>query len=156
MWKKVVEWSRPQIIIWHTHIACWIPKATDTHSEYVILIAFPLQQWLQGCSSVLRYTYPACLVLYIFYGRWMREYFSSLFHTICWFFIVGEVNFGRWNVWGRRPMFVFNLSWVKDLWKYCRVAWNDNYSTPTITVFVERDLVYSELRSWAWLSSQDR
>jgi len=27
------------------HIACWIPKATNTLSEYVILIAFPLQQW---------------------------------------------------------------------------------------------------------------
>jgi len=26
--------------------ACWITKATDTHSEYVILIAFPLQQYL--------------------------------------------------------------------------------------------------------------
>jgi hypothetical protein len=25
--------------------ACWITKATDTHSEYVILIAFPRQQW---------------------------------------------------------------------------------------------------------------
>ena len=28
------------------HFARWITKATDTHSEYVILIAFPLQQWL--------------------------------------------------------------------------------------------------------------
>ena len=27
-------------------IACWIPKATDTHREYGILIALPLQQWL--------------------------------------------------------------------------------------------------------------
>jgi hypothetical protein len=27
-------------------IACWITKATNTHSEYAILIAFPLQQWL--------------------------------------------------------------------------------------------------------------
>ena len=26
-------------------IACWLPKATNTHSEYVILIALPLQQW---------------------------------------------------------------------------------------------------------------
>ena len=26
--------------------ACCITKATDTHSEYVTLIAFPLQQWL--------------------------------------------------------------------------------------------------------------
>jgi hypothetical protein len=25
-------------------IACWIPKSTDTRSEYVILINFPLQQ----------------------------------------------------------------------------------------------------------------
>jgi len=30
--------------IWHMHIACWIPRATNTHSGYVILIAFPLQQ----------------------------------------------------------------------------------------------------------------
>jgi hypothetical protein len=33
-------------------IACWIPKATDTHSEYVILIVFPMQQWLhEHCLS---------------------------------------------------------------------------------------------------------
>ena len=44
-------------------IACWIPKATDTHSEYVILIAFPQQQLLQERASVLRYTYTARLVL---------------------------------------------------------------------------------------------
>jgi spore cortex formation protein SpoVR/YcgB (stage V sporulation) len=25
--------------------ACWVTNATDTHSEYVILIAFPPQQW---------------------------------------------------------------------------------------------------------------
>ena len=35
-------------------IACWIIRATDTHSEYVILIAFPLQQWLLQRISVLR------------------------------------------------------------------------------------------------------
>ena len=43
MWKNIVETARPQIIIWRLHIACWIPKATNTHSQYVILIAFPLQ-----------------------------------------------------------------------------------------------------------------
>jgi hypothetical protein len=31
--------------IWHMRIACWIPKATNTLSEYVIVIAFVLQQW---------------------------------------------------------------------------------------------------------------
>jgi hypothetical protein len=46
MWKNNVERDSPQMTIWRTRIACWIPKATDGHSEYVILIAFPLQQWL--------------------------------------------------------------------------------------------------------------
>jgi hypothetical protein len=35
------------------HIAYWIPKATDAHSEYVILIAFPLQQWLYERALML-------------------------------------------------------------------------------------------------------
>jgi len=45
-------------------IACWIRKATNTHSEHVTLIAFPLQQWLHEHASVLRYTYIACLVTF--------------------------------------------------------------------------------------------
>ena len=27
--------------------ACWLNKATDTHSEYAIFIAFQRQQWLR-------------------------------------------------------------------------------------------------------------
>ena len=38
MWGNIVERSRPQMAIWR--IAYWIPKATNTHSEYVTLIAF--------------------------------------------------------------------------------------------------------------------
>jgi hypothetical protein len=34
-------------------IVCWIPKATNTHSEYVIRVAFPRQQWLRERASVL-------------------------------------------------------------------------------------------------------
>jgi hypothetical protein len=33
-------------------VARLIPKATDTHSEYLPLIAFPLQQWLRERNSV--------------------------------------------------------------------------------------------------------
>jgi hypothetical protein len=52
MCKNVIERGRPQMTIWRMRIACWIPKATHTHThththtntEYVILIAFPLQQ----------------------------------------------------------------------------------------------------------------
>jgi hypothetical protein len=43
MLKNTVDLDKPQMTIWRMRIACWIPKATDTHSEYVILIAFPLQ-----------------------------------------------------------------------------------------------------------------
>ena len=62
MWENTVEPGRPQMTIWRMRITCWIPKATNTHSEYVILITFPLQQWLQERPSMLRYTYIACLV----------------------------------------------------------------------------------------------
>ena len=34
--------------------ACWMIKATDTHSEDVVLIAFPRQQWLHERASILR------------------------------------------------------------------------------------------------------
>jgi hypothetical protein len=56
MWKNTVEPDRPQITR-RMRIACWITKATDTYTEYVILIAFPRQQWLRERASVLRYTH---------------------------------------------------------------------------------------------------
>jgi hypothetical protein len=43
-------------------IACWIPKSLQTHSEYVTLIAFPLQQWLHERASMLRCKYIVCVV----------------------------------------------------------------------------------------------
>ena len=55
MWEKnIVEWGAPQLTIWRMRIACWITKATNARSEYAILIAFPLQQWLFERASVLR------------------------------------------------------------------------------------------------------
>ena len=44
------------------HFECWLSKATDSRSEYVIFAAFLLQQWLQAHASALRYVYIACLV----------------------------------------------------------------------------------------------
>jgi len=54
MWKKVVEPDRPQMTIWRMRSSRWITKATNTPSEYVILIAFPRQQWLRERVSELR------------------------------------------------------------------------------------------------------
>jgi hypothetical protein len=36
-------------------IPCSISKAKNTHSEYEILITFPLQQWSRVCASMLRH-----------------------------------------------------------------------------------------------------
>jgi len=57
MCKDIVDFGRLLMMIWHLHIACWITKPTDTYSEYVILIAFPLQQWLHVCTLMLCYCY---------------------------------------------------------------------------------------------------
>jgi hypothetical protein len=54
--------KRQQMKIWSMSFTCRIPEATNAHSEYVILTAFPLQQWLHERASMLRYRYIACLV----------------------------------------------------------------------------------------------
>jgi hypothetical protein len=65
MWKNTVQPDRSHgDIIWRMRIACWMPKATNTHSEYAILIAFPLQQWLRERGRMLRHTHCACTVAY--------------------------------------------------------------------------------------------
>ena len=64
MWINIAEPDRPQMTIWRTRIACRIPKATNTHThtQYMILVAFALQQWLRERVSMSRYTHIACLV----------------------------------------------------------------------------------------------
>ena len=46
--------ARDDNTILRMRFACWIINPIDTHSEYVIHIAFPLQQWLHERASVLR------------------------------------------------------------------------------------------------------
>jgi hypothetical protein len=38
MWKNLIQPNRPvdEDIIWFMGVACWITKATDKHSEFVI------------------------------------------------------------------------------------------------------------------------
>ena len=49
-------------IIRRMRIGCLVTTAVTRHTQYVILIAFPLQQWLYERVSLLRYTYIAGLV----------------------------------------------------------------------------------------------
>jgi hypothetical protein len=62
MWKITVYRGGPQMTVWHMRTACRIPKAKNTHSEYVILNACPLKQWLYECALMLSYTHIACFV----------------------------------------------------------------------------------------------
>jgi len=78
MWQNVVEPGRPQMTISRMHAACWIPKATNM-SEYVIFIAFPLQQWLHECTSVLHYTYTAKFLGLMPFGWFICIYVSHVF-----------------------------------------------------------------------------
>ena len=54
MWKNIGQPDRPQMIIWRMRFPCWITKATDIHSEYVILNVFLLQKCLREGASILR------------------------------------------------------------------------------------------------------
>jgi hypothetical protein len=62
MWKNRLQLDRSRMTVWRMPITCRILEATDTHSEYVKLTAFPLQQWLHECASLLRYTYIVCFL----------------------------------------------------------------------------------------------
>jgi hypothetical protein len=66
LWRNIVEPGSPQLRVWHMRIACWILKSTNTHSEYVIHIALPLQQYLHERACVLRYRCIACPVEFLF------------------------------------------------------------------------------------------
>jgi len=62
--EKVCATGQPWMTMWHMHIACWIQKSTNALSQYVVLTAFQLQQWLHECASKLRYrTVPVWLYI---------------------------------------------------------------------------------------------
>jgi hypothetical protein len=55
--------DRLQITTSRMSFTCWITKATNTHSEYVIVTTFPLQQLLHERASMLSYKYFTYLVI---------------------------------------------------------------------------------------------
>jgi len=57
--------------VWSIYIAYWTSKAKNTHSEYVIFIAFPLQQLLHDRASLLSYT----ILYYIYTYNTLYVYF---------------------------------------------------------------------------------
>ena len=64
MWEKYgrARQATDDNVVGYLHFTCWIIKATDTHSAYVILVAFPRQQSLGERASCYCYTFIVCLV----------------------------------------------------------------------------------------------
>jgi hypothetical protein len=65
LWHNVIDYDiagqvTDDNIILLMRFACWITNATDRHSQYVILIAFPRRKWLSERPSMLR-LYVYCL-----------------------------------------------------------------------------------------------
>jgi hypothetical protein len=63
MWKHIAEPDRPQMTIWRMRFTCRITKATNTHSEYAILIA---SHGNNGYMNAPRYYVVRALPLLLF------------------------------------------------------------------------------------------
>ena len=100
----MVEPDRSQMTVLCMRIACCVPKAKNTHSEYVTHIDFPRKQWFDECVSMFRYTYIACLTsmyfLFLYFYSYLIVYlFSSLLSFI--FFLPNVFFIYLWNQWAK-------------------------------------------------------
>jgi hypothetical protein len=68
MLKNAVDADRPQRTIRRMRCACWINEATNTESEYVMVIAFQRQQWLHERASLLPDSSFACVAFFLTRG----------------------------------------------------------------------------------------
>ena len=83
--KNIVERGRPEMTIRRTRIACCVPKATNTNSEHVILIGFPLYKWLRERTSMLRHTYIACLFFLLWSDLGIYIYIYIYIYIVKWY-----------------------------------------------------------------------
>ena len=61
MWKHIVECGGPRMTIWRLRVACWIPKATNTH-WLCNTHCFSTATMVARTPSLLRKLCIACLV----------------------------------------------------------------------------------------------
>jgi len=107
MWKNICRFRKAtdDNIIRSMSSKCWITMATDTHSEYVMLIFFPLQQWLCERASMLQFLFCYCFNLACdAYKEW------------------GNISVARVNFSLKRKPFrqFFPCSWRPAWWFMCR------------------------------------
>lgn len=60
--------------IWRMSNACWKPNAKNVNTGCVIIITFPLPQWMYESASMSILTYIASLVtIHTFFGLGIKE-----------------------------------------------------------------------------------
>ena len=87
MWTNIVESHSPHMTLWGMRISHCLPTVTNTLSDYIILMAFLLQQWLHERASWSRCTYTACLVLNCVHH----------FPACCTFFRLAPYTYVNWR-----------------------------------------------------------
>jgi len=105
LWEIILERGGTQMARWRKHIARWITTATNTQSEYVMLIAFPQQQWLHERASVLGYTLSCCPVLtrntspHVFCRPWQTNFAAPTPHSFAFRgnFFLHSSNIGQYK-----------------------------------------------------------
>ena len=75
-WKNVVEPDWPHMVIWCMRILCWITVTTDTHSEYVMLIGFPLQHY---CRDAPLWYVIRTLPVAVYFRDWPTTWHSEIY-----------------------------------------------------------------------------
>ena len=137
MWKYIVDRGRAQVTIWRMRISCWIPKATNTHSEYVLLIAFPRQRWLCERVSMLRYTYIACLVKRSYSIRNFGTYTAP--HAVVMMSVARTPATARYNFGHTRTHYVTPWQFLQ-FDPVSQPNWSDGVSPLRVVLFSRRIL----------------
>ena len=79
------------------HFACWITKATDTHSEYVILIAIPWKRWFRERALLLRFTYFVLTLSGVFLTWFMTTFLNQEHGYILASHVIMQAMTGLWQ-----------------------------------------------------------
>jgi hypothetical protein len=119
IWKNTAESGRPQMTTWCMRVACRIPKATNKHSKYVIIIAFPLHLWLHDHASL----YCTLPVL-----TWRLEFITNLMHNFIYSVITlhhdpQHVSSIAVLIFRRTIVYLQNLVSSHSLWQH--TEWDD-------------------------------
>jgi hypothetical protein len=112
MWKNMVKPGRPQMTIRRMRFACWITKATDAHSEYVILLLHGNNGYMNATQCfvirTLRLLFNLILLHHLLRCCYACKLSTSLFQlrylTTPEHLALHNQNFDVWHVWKRVKM----------------------------------------------------